>query len=210
MVTKGRICFLDDAGDPGFKLGHGSSSYFIIACVAFGESIVAEEVALEMKKLRRDLGWNEFQEFKFNKTRKEVIKDLLSRVAGYDFSIYAMCADKSLVRNEDLRKNSARFYNYMVYQTLNHIPDLHDADVRLDGSPGKNYRQSAINYFRKNLNVSEHKLARFRFVDSKKNLLIQLADIVAGSILRTKQDTSDAWSYYDLIEARIESLWDFR
>jgi hypothetical protein len=121
-----------------------------------------------------------------------------------------MCADKSLVRNEELRKNSARFYNYMVYQTLNQIPDLYDADVRLDGNPGKNYKQSAVNYFRKNLNASEHKLARFRFVDSKKNLLIQLADIVAGSILRTKQDTSDARSYYDLIEAKIENLWDFR
>jgi hypothetical protein len=39
---------------------------------------------------------------------------------------------------EELRKDSARFYNYMVYQTLNQIPGLHDADVRLDGNPGKN------------------------------------------------------------------------
>jgi hypothetical protein len=44
----------------------------------------------------------------------------------------------------------------------------------------------------------------------KKNLLIQLADIVAGSILRTKQDKSDATSFYNLIEPRIENLWDFR
>jgi hypothetical protein len=88
MATRGKLCFLDDAGDVGFKLDRGSSAYFIIACVAFDETIAAEEVALNMKKLRRDLGWNEFQEFKFNKTRKEVIKNLLSRVADYDFSIH--------------------------------------------------------------------------------------------------------------------------
>jgi hypothetical protein len=210
MQKKGKLCFLDDAGDPGFKLNHGSSQYFVIACVAFDDRLVAEEVALEMKKLRRELGWNEHQEFKFNKTRKDVIRDLIGRVSGFDYNVYAMCADKALVRKDNLRKSSENFYNYMVYQTLNQIPNLSLADVRLDGQPGRNYKQSAITYFRRELNATERKLAQFRFVDSKGNLLIQLADIVAGSILRSKQATTDSQVYYNLIKPRVANLRDFK
>lgn len=51
------LVFLDDSGDPGFKLDRGSSAFFVIACVIFEDKLDAEEVSLIMKRYRRGLGW---------------------------------------------------------------------------------------------------------------------------------------------------------
>jgi hypothetical protein len=60
------LVFIDDSGDPGFKLDKGSSRYFVVACVIFDDNLDAEEAALKIKRLRRTLGWRNEQEFKFN------------------------------------------------------------------------------------------------------------------------------------------------
>ena len=68
------LVFIDDSGNPGFKLGRGSSQFFIIACVVFEDNLDAEETALLMKRYRRDLRWPDEREFKFNKTKKRFCK----------------------------------------------------------------------------------------------------------------------------------------
>ena len=85
------------------------------------------------------------------------------------------------------------------------------ADVRLDGHSGREYKKSAEAYFRREINGKSKKIARVRFVDSRTNNLIQLADLVAGSILRSYQTgKTDALVYRKIIEKRIEDVWDFR
>ena len=62
------LVFIDDAGDPGFKIEKGSSRFFVIACVIFVDNLDAEETALKIKRLRRTLKWADNHEFKFNET----------------------------------------------------------------------------------------------------------------------------------------------
>ena len=60
--------------------------------------------------------------------------------------------------------------------------------------------KSAIAYFRKTVNVDEHRIVDFSFVDSTKNVLVQLADLVAGSIMRsTKKNKSDSNDYLNAL-----------
>ena len=61
------IIFIDDSGDPGFKLQKGSSSYFVIAFVLFDDPLEAERTSLAIKDLRRKLKASDYYEFKFNK-----------------------------------------------------------------------------------------------------------------------------------------------
>lgn len=61
------LVFLDDSGDPGFKVKKGSSPCFVIALVIFDDHLEAETCALEIKKLRRELGLSDHFEFKFSK-----------------------------------------------------------------------------------------------------------------------------------------------
>ena len=70
-----QLVFIDDSGDPGVKTH--SSSHFVMAAVVFNDDLVAEEVALTMRKFRRQLGWTDDHEYKFNKTKKDYIKQVL-------------------------------------------------------------------------------------------------------------------------------------
>ena len=42
------LIFIDDSGDPGFKVQKGSSSVFVIALVIFDDNLIAEETVLAL------------------------------------------------------------------------------------------------------------------------------------------------------------------
>ncbi|MDR0594125.1 MAG: DUF3800 domain-containing protein [Bifidobacteriaceae bacterium] len=174
-MARGQMVFLDDAGDPGFKLGQGSSTHFVIACVVFETPLVAEKTAQAMKEFRRAQGWRDVHEFKFNRLDKRILRELLAAVAPFDYRIWAVRVNKSSLHAGELRSRPESFYNFAIMQALDRIPGLDHADVRLDGSGGREFKQSAVVYFGRGLNARTHKVARFRFVDSRKNTLIQLA-----------------------------------
>lgn len=211
MSEPRQLVFIDDSGDPGFKLDKGSSSHFVIACVIFDDPLDAEETALEIKKYRRSMGWNDNREFKFNKTKKKYIKELLAHLAQCNFSVRAICVDKSKIYSHELKNKQDSFYNYTIKEVLAKSSNLVCADVRLDGHSGREYKKSAITYLRREANIGSRKVNKVRFVDSRTNVLIQLADLVAGSILRSTQNSkTDHADYLQLLEERIDDVWYFK
>ncbi|MDR1088429.1 MAG: DUF3800 domain-containing protein [Coriobacteriales bacterium] len=65
-------------------------------------------------------------------------------------------------------------------------------------------------YFRKKVNRDSYKIAKFDYADSKENNLIQLADLVVGSIYRSKQtQLKDCKRYLDILSCRLDELGDF-
>jgi hypothetical protein len=47
-------------------------------------------------------------------------------------------------------------------------------------------------------------------VDSKNNVLIQLADMVAGTLRRhAEEEKKDAIEYRTILQKRIEDVWNF-
>lgn len=205
------LVFIDDSGDPGFKLGRGSSQFFVIACAVFEDNLDAEETALLMKRYRRDLRWPDEREFKFNKTRKDFVKELLSRVSGCNFKIRAIAIDKSKIYSHELKNKQDSFYNYAIKEVLSKSSLLKDADIRLDGHSGREYKKSTITYLRREVNKRSKKIAKVRFVDSRTNNLIQLADLVAGSIHRKYQtDKTDHKDYLEIVNKRIDDIWEFK
>jgi hypothetical protein len=49
-----------------------------------------------------------------------------------------------------------------------------------------------------------------KFVNSKNDNLVQLADMVAGSILRTQSAKGDSNDYLKTIKKRVEDIWYFK
>ncbi|OHB93585.1 MAG: hypothetical protein A3E19_04950 [Planctomycetes bacterium RIFCSPHIGHO2_12_FULL_52_36] len=209
------LIFLDDSGDTGFKIAKGSSQVFVIVLVIFDDTIEAEETALKIKKLRRELGYSEDFEFKFNKCSKEVRCKFLNTVANSKFHVRAIVMDKSKIYGEELRRSKKSFYNYTVKMVLQHHGGtIADAKLHLDGRGDREFKNSLSTYLRRELNPGIRKenkiIDDLKFVDSKKNVLIQLADMVAGAIHRSyNHGKEDRTLYKGIIQKRIEDVWNF-
>jgi hypothetical protein len=211
MVTVGNILVaVDDSGDAGFKFEHGSSRHFVLACVVFKDAKIAEQVAAVMAALRDSKGWSAKAEFKFNKTRKAVVKELIAAVVEFDFEVRAICVEKSLIRSGHLRLNNETFYTHVLLQFLDRIPDLDGAKIKVDGQADQKYGKATEAYFRKRLNNQGRRIRQFKFQDSAQDLLVQLADIAAGSIRRSKDaEKTDSQEYIELLRSRIVEIWDY-
>lgn len=206
------LVFIDDSGDPGFKLDKGSSRHFVIACVIFDDNLDAEETALKIKRLRRSLKWRDDHEFKFNKTSKDIRLKFLNEIKDCKFRVRAIIADKSIIRSSELRTNKNKFYNYMIKEVLSKSEGkIKDGRIRLDGHEDRAYKKAATTYFRQQANPGGAVIKDMKFVNSKNDNLIQLADMVAGSILRTTQaNKTDSKIYLNTIIKRKDSLWYFK
>lgn len=156
------LVFIDDSGDPGFKLDKGSSAFFVIALVIFDDEMQAEKVAIAIKELRSS-------------------------------------------------KNS--FYGYAIKSVLKHSGGtIQNAKIKIDGSGDRIFRKSFLSYLRRQLNSEEKQIMKScKLVDSRGNVLVQLADMIAGSIHRSHNTTkNDAKSYKSIIKQRIENEWFFQ
>jgi len=54
-------------------------------------------------------------------------------------------------------------------------------------------------------------MQNLRFRDSKNDVLIQLADMIAGSIRRYCEKNTEDWNVYrEIIKKREEDAWEFK
>lgn len=206
------IIFLDESGDPGFKVAKGSSKTFVIALIVFDEELDAEETAVTIKRFRQDLGRDENYEFKFNKCRKDYRTKFLKAVAKSPFRIRAIVVPKTRIYSSTLRHSKESFYNYAIKLVLkNHHGTIKNAKLRCDKRGEKSLSRELKNYLRRELNKPGEKIiANVRFRDSKKDVLIQLADMVAGSLRKYhEKDTGDAEIYWNIIKKREDNIWIF-
>ncbi len=207
------IVFIDESGDSGFSVDKGSSRIFAIVCVVFTDELEAEKTAVAIKELKRHLGFSDRTEFKFNGSKKQVRIDFLRTINKFDFSVRAVVVDKDKIRSPLLKEDKSSFYSYFIKLILSHTKGtIVNAKVRIDGSGDRIFRRNFLTYLRKQLNSSEKKVMQnVKLVDSKTNVLIQMADMIAGTIRRHKEgEKEDAKEYYKNIEKKISDCWDFQ
>ena len=114
------LVFIDDSGDPGFKLDKGSSRFFIISLVIFGDNLEVEKTAVAIKELRRELGFSDEVEFKFFKSRREVREKFLNTINKFDFRVRSLVIDKMVIESDHFKTNKNSFYSYAIKMILKH------------------------------------------------------------------------------------------
>jgi len=207
------LVFVDDAGDPGFNLEKGASKFFVIACIIFDDELQAEKTAVAIKELRRELKFPDEVEFKFNKSKQRVRELFLQCLRPFSFRVRAIVVNKSVITGQELKRSKDSFYNYFIKQVLQHDKGtLKSAKIRLDGHGDRLFRRNLTTYLRRELNFREKRILKnLKLVDSKTNVLIQMADMIAGAIRksydpRRKADTN----YRKIINKKIEDCWEFK
>ncbi len=185
----------------------------MISVILFNDPLEAEKTAIAIKELRRELGFPEDVEFKFYKSKPAVRKAFLKKVSHFDFTVRSIVVDKTLVRSNELKNNKNSFYSYIIKLVLQHSNDsILNAKIKIDGSGDRLFRKSFLTYLRRELNSNEKKIIQnCKLVDSKQNVLIQLADMIAGTVKRSYDpDKKDGKTLKTIIKGRIQDEWHFK
>lgn len=207
------LVFIDDSGDAGFKIEKGSTAYFVISAVIFSDNLEAEKTAVAIKEYRRSLGFPDDAEFKFNKSKKEIKEGFLKTVNSFDFKIRSLVVEKKIIRSDELKNETKSFYSYAIKMLLKYSSNsIINASIKIDGSGDRVFRRTFLSYLRKQLNSKTCQIIyNCKLVDSKRNVLIQLADMIAGSVRRSYDtDKKDCNIYKNIIKRHIEDEWKFR
>jgi hypothetical protein len=202
------LAFIDESGDLGFRIDQGASQHFVLAMIIFEnkeEAIKAEDI---IKKLLVDTKVK--PEFKFNKTRADIKDTFFMAIRKCKFKVRALVVDKKKIYNFAMRGKKEVFYSYLMRLLLHHDNNsLKNALVKIDGSEDKIFRRKLTAYLR--ANVGSGKLNNIRFCDSKRNLLIQLADMVAGAIARSYKEGHKAnGKWIKMLEEKVDNIWEFK
>lgn len=204
------LVLIDESGCPGFKLTKGSTPYFIVSMVIFKDFDQAESASKAIAALKETLKVN--PEFKFSKTHPSIKDKFFDEICQYEFEIRALVVNKSNIYSPQLRNDTDSFYNYFIKMLMQYDNDvLQNASIKIDGSGDKEFKKALSSYLRKY--VGENKIKKFKFIDSKQDNLIQLADMVVGAIARSYSETrKDASRWLDMLKrkGKIKNIWEFK
>ncbi len=205
------LVFIDDSGDPGFKTQSGSSPVFVIALVLFDDPLEAEKTSLTIKELRRKLKVSDLYEFKFNKTNNRFKDAFFSAVRDYQFRVRAIVVKKQDIYSLRLQNYKENFYNHIIMQVLKHDGgSIRNAKLKFDKRGEKALRDQLRVYLSKQLDNKRKRIfSDLKFVDSRQNTLIQLADMIAGAIYSSYSGKDK--KYLEIVKksGRVEDIWLF-
>ena len=205
---KKQFIFIDDSGDTGLK--KSSTSKLVIAAVVVVERENLSELNAAINGFRAGLGWNELDEFKFSSTNKRTIKELLKHINRFDFKSYAIFIDKTNVSKATQFSSNETLYNYAIKELLLKFK-LYEPRIVIDGVADKKPAQQTRTYLRKALKQNNITKCKISFVDSRKNSMIQLADLVVGSIARSFDNTKDDQNdYIRLLKGKIGNIYEIK
>lgn len=201
------LVFIDESGDPGFRVEQGSSPIFVAAMVIFehSEAATITENVIKSASVRLRVR----PEFKFNKCSKQVRDSFFGAVRDCPFTVRAIVVRKEVIYSPHLRVNKEDFYRFFVRKMLeNDGGTIDDAKVLIDGSGDREFKRMLKTSLRSQVGP---RLKDVRFAKSHSDRLIQLADMCVGAIARSyRNDRTDAWRWRQMLRPRINDVWDFR
>lgn len=200
--------FIDESGDSGFKLGRGSTQVFCIAAVVFRCPEDIEATDAIMQSLKPQLGLRMTHEFHFHSEPRRIRTAFCRAICLCPFVARAIVVDKDRIyENTMLRKSPSHFYNFVTKMLLKHsFGSIANAKVRIDGSMNRELKT----YLRQELNRETKIIHDTKFLDSKRSPMIQLADMVAGSIARSyRTDKRDHAELRSILKPCLQDVWDF-
>jgi hypothetical protein len=197
----------DEAGDVSLNFEKGASRYFVPAFIA---TRAPDPLRETLAHLRQTLGLSAMHEFKFHKmTSPDVRNRVFSTLACADFKAWALFVDKTRLPKIFATTESIEIYTHFVTELLGIIPcELQkDATLILDEFGSTPDLRTEL----RRAMVKRHMPRLFKRVivrRSDRESLIQVADLVAGAIMR--RDSQNDSEAFDMIAGKIKRLELYR
>jgi len=127
------LVFINESGDPGFKVEKGASPIFVAAMVIFENSAdaFAASERIDASEARRC----HKTEFKFNKCSYDIRGKFFECAAHCSFLVRSIVARKEVIYSTRLRSGKDSFYEYFVKSMMKYDDGiLKGAKGIIDGS----------------------------------------------------------------------------
>lgn len=189
----GRTAFLDESGSFGFDFDSEGVLPFYVVCAVVVKNTSIDAINDCIDEIRAALfGGSEMKSSRIGANhprRAKVLVELLQ----LDFQTILLIADKkAFIRDSPLteyRQSFIKFLHQKLYSSMYSVyPKLKIVEDEYGSSEfQKGYREYVINH-RPEINIFGD--YDFDFVDSKKSNIVQIADIIAGSVMQHLIDPS--------------------
>ena len=208
----GRTAFIDESGNFGFDFSlEGTSKYYIV-CAVIVKNDHLIQLENDMDQIRSNNGFSS-SEMKSNliaknhKRRLKIITELLQ----LDFSLIILLANKQeFFDNSPLKNYRDTFIKYLHQQLYDVMytsyPKLKIIEDEYGDSEFQNGYRQYIQSNRPEMNLFNE--YDFDYVDSKHSPLVQIADVIAGSITQQLLDNS-APNALKIFQGKIRGIVNF-
>ncbi len=197
----------DEAGDVSFAFAKGATRYFVVAVIATPNPDGLRQLLADMRKdarLRADY------EFRFHSLSSARLRQhVFTELAQADFESWALIADKTTLPDSFKIMSRLDFYVYFVTELIRLIPPAkrEGATLILDEFGSASKVQTELRRFMTVRNIPRH-FKRVVVRRSRSESLIQVADLVAGAILR--RDTKEDAEAFGYLERQVKQILEFR
>ena len=197
----------DEAGDVSLDFEKGASRYFVPVLISTQSPDVLRE---RLAMLREELGVSERHEFKFHRmTDASLRQQVFSALAHADFQAWGLIVDKTRLPKIFDNTPGIKRYMHFITELLSVIPaDLQkDATLILDEFGSTPDLRIEL----RRAMTERHVPKLFKRVivrQSNKESLIQIADLMAGAVLR--RDAQNDSEAFDMVAKKFRKLEEYR
>lgn len=203
----GRIAYVDECGSFGFAFDKEGTSKYYILCAIIVDSEKVEKLHADFEQVKRCNGLAN-TELKSSRIKGDKRQRIMSLLLPLEFRIVLFIADKEKFSNDSpLTKYKPTFIKFLDQHLYNL---LYQAYPRLkiiqDETGWPEFRQSFQKY------VEEHRPSYnlfnqydFDLVNSKDEVLVQLADFVGGSISQSLLNPNEI-NYLEMLKGKITAI----
>ncbi|MEH7502172.1 DUF3800 domain-containing protein [Neobacillus drentensis] len=190
-----QFAFIDETGDYSFDFENNDvSTHFIIVSILAKESN-KELLEQEVEKVRQK--YFQTEEMHSDKIDNPHLRiQLLNELKDLPFKIYAYVVDKRKIREDSgitFEKTFIKFMNRLVYDDLNRTFDQLDLVLVEQGT--KEFMTEFKTYIKEKSIPDLFNYSTFGFNQSKSEILLQLANLIAGTIAKGYDQTQYSEHY---------------
>lgn len=205
-LSPGRTAYIDECGSFGFDFSsEGASKYYVLCAIVVDDDKIAN-LHSRVAEVKKNCGL-ENTEMKSsaigsnNKRRSRILAQLLT----VDFHVLLFIADKRKFAEgspiKDYKQTFIKFLHEQFYDLMYHVyPRLKIIEDSIGSSEFQKSFRSYVEKNRPQANLFNE--YDFDYVDSKDELLVQLADMVGGSIGHSLID-ENAPNFQEMLKGKI-------
>lgn len=194
----------DESGDTSLNFAKGASRYFVLTLVATQD---ADGLRAVLRDLRSRANLPENFEFRFNDlASSKILAKAMSALQEADFMAWAMVVDKTTLPKIAQDIWDTGLYFYFLVDLVNRIPIQYRSKgtLILDEVGSANTALVKLKRTFKTHGI-RHEFSRIFIRRSRSEDLIQVADLVAGAILR--RDARKDQELFDMIADKMQDVF---